>query len=174
MKKFLLLFIITFSFAACSSQKENIAINTDLTVETDNVAVETPKTMKTFTFGSVNYELDYPSSWIYAERTYDSGGVYTQFLNESQEKMMMVDCDWQGGMESEILKSDTRTFEKQGELVEVKYSIFGTADKVGNGNISFGLAEWSEEKSKDYYCQIFFQPSVAEEGTVEEIFSSVR
>ena len=177
MKKFLSLCIITFSFAACSSQpQEDLVINSDTTVETNEaVAVESSeKPISTFTFGKVDYELDYPSSWDNVEEAYDNGGVYTQFYNENKEKTMMVDCDWQGGMEAEILKSDTRTFEKQDELVKVKYSIFGTQDNVGNGNIALGLSEWSEEKSQDYYCQIFFQPPVAEAGLVEEIFSSIR
>ncbi|MFA6024235.1 MAG: hypothetical protein WC777_03400 [Candidatus Gracilibacteria bacterium] len=176
MKKFLLLFAITVSFAACSSQVDDTAINSGITIETDDVvAVESPEALLTsFTFGSINYELDYPSSWTYADETYDSGGVYTQFYDAKQEKTMMIDCDWQGGMEAEILQSDTRTFEKQDELVKVKYSIFGTQDNVGNGNIGLSLAEWSEEKSQDYYCQIFFQPPVAEAGLVEEIFSSIR
>lgn len=185
MQKFLILCAFTLSFAACSSQ-EYTPVNSDISVETNEaVAVETPEeitdtqasdelVIKTFTFGRVNYELDYPLSWDFAEETYANGGVYTQFYNENKEKTMMVDCDWQGGMEAEILKSDSRTFEKQGESVKVGYSIFGTKDEVGNGNIAIRLDEWSEEKSWDYYCQIFFQPLSTEGGMVEEIFTSIR
>ncbi|MFA5855602.1 MAG: hypothetical protein WC846_05020 [Candidatus Gracilibacteria bacterium] len=136
--------------------------------------IDANKTVETFVFGGVDYELDYPSTWSHVEETYDSGGIYTQFYDENQEKTMMVDCDWQGGMETEKLKSDSRTFEKQGELAKVTYEIYGTQNNIGNGHIATSLKEWSEEKSEDYYCHIFLKPSVAEDGLVEEIFLSIQ
>lgn len=137
----------------------------DAVMELDEV-LKVESEMKTFTFGTVNYELDYPADW-----TYSVNGDRTVFVDIDGNEMMTVWWNWEGGIESNLLSSGGRNFDKNGQPVSLHLSVFGESEPE---NVYMSLSAGSGDIWFQYSAAIFLDPSLHESGVAGEIYESIR
>lgn len=165
MKKILALLSSSLILVSCAQTQ---VVLDDEKIGTDElqVAVETAAT-KTFSFGTANYSLDYPSEWTYAVVDEKK----TVFTTASGDTVMSIYWNWQGGMENPILSNQDRSIAKGSQSVLLHLSTFGETEAT-NASISLypeGGTDWAQ-----YSATIILGMTFVDEATVQKIFDSIR